>query len=97
MGEALGMIETRGLVAMIEAADAMVKAATQKGWLDERRVVTEILTSIQRAGTEIILTYHAKDVARWLKACSTPLELWKERQSISEESNQHSAVSTQPV
>jgi porphobilinogen synthase len=47
---------------------AMVKAAVQKGWLDEQRVVTEILTSIQRAGAEIILTYHAKDAARWLKA-----------------------------
>jgi porphobilinogen synthase len=46
----------------------MVKAAVQKGWLDEQRVVTEILTSIQRAGAEIILTYHAKDAARWLKA-----------------------------
>jgi porphobilinogen synthase len=47
---------------------AMVKAAAQKGWLDEQRVVLEILTSIQRAGAEIILTYHAKDAARWLKA-----------------------------
>jgi porphobilinogen synthase len=47
---------------------AMVKAAAQKGWLDEQRVVTEILTSIQRAGAEIILTYHAKDAARWLRA-----------------------------
>jgi porphobilinogen synthase len=47
---------------------AMVKAAVQKGWLDEQRVVTEILTSIQRAGAEIILTYHAKEAARWLKA-----------------------------
>jgi len=47
---------------------AMVKAAAQKGWLDEQRVVLEILTGIQRAGAEIILTYHAKDVARWLKA-----------------------------
>jgi porphobilinogen synthase len=45
---------------------AMVKAAVQKGWLEERRVVLEILTSIQRAGADIILTYHAKDVARWL-------------------------------
>jgi porphobilinogen synthase len=45
----------------------MVKAAAQKGWLDEQRVVLELLTSIQRAGAEIILTYHAKDVARWLK------------------------------
>jgi porphobilinogen synthase len=45
----------------------MVKAAVQNGWLDERRVVTEILTGIQRAGAEIILTYHAKDAARWLR------------------------------
>jgi porphobilinogen synthase len=47
---------------------SMVKAAVQKGWLDEQRVVMEILTSIQRAGAEIILTYHAKDAARWLRA-----------------------------
>jgi porphobilinogen synthase len=47
---------------------SMVKAAVQKGWLDEQRVVIEILTSIQRAGAEIILTYHAKDAARWLHA-----------------------------
>jgi porphobilinogen synthase len=47
---------------------AMVKAAVQKGWLDEQRVVMEILTSIQRAGAEIILTYHAKDAARWLRS-----------------------------
>jgi porphobilinogen synthase len=47
---------------------SMVKAAAQKGWLDEQRVVTEILTGIQRAGAEIILTYHAKDAARWLRA-----------------------------
>ena len=47
---------------------AMVKAAAQNGWLDEKRVVLEILTGIQRAGADIILTYHAKDAARWLKA-----------------------------
>jgi len=47
---------------------SMVKAAVEKGWLEEQRVVTEILTGIQRAGAEIILTYHAKDVARWLHA-----------------------------
>jgi porphobilinogen synthase len=47
---------------------SMVKAAVQIGWLDEQRVVTEILTGIQRAGAEIILTYHAKDAARWLHA-----------------------------
>ena len=48
---------------------AMVKAAARNGWLDEKRVVLEILTGIQRAGADNILTYHAKDVARWLKAC----------------------------
>jgi len=47
---------------------AMVKAAAQKGWLDEKRVVLELLTGIQRAGADIILTYHAKDAANWLKA-----------------------------
>jgi porphobilinogen synthase len=46
---------------------AMVKAAAQKGWLDEKRAVLEILTGIQRAGADIILTYHAKEAARWLK------------------------------
>ena len=48
---------------------AMVKAAARNGWVDEKRVVLEILTGIQRAGASIILTYHAKDVARWLKQC----------------------------
>jgi len=48
---------------------AMVKAAARNGWLDEKRVVLEILTGIQRAGADYILTYHSKDVARWLKAC----------------------------
>lgn len=48
---------------------SMVKAAARNGWLDEQRVVLEVLTSIQRAGADVILTYHAKDVARWLKAC----------------------------
>lgn len=47
---------------------AMVKAAAQKGWLDEKRAVLELLTSIQRAGADIILTYHAKDAAKWLKS-----------------------------
>jgi porphobilinogen synthase len=47
---------------------SMVKAAARNGWLDEKRVVLEILTGIQRAGAGIILTYHAKDAARWLKA-----------------------------
>jgi len=46
---------------------SMVKAAAQNGWLEEKRVVLEILTGIQRAGADVILTYHAKDAARWLK------------------------------
>ncbi len=45
---------------------SMVKAAAERGWLDERRVALESLTAIQRAGAGIILTYWAKDVARWL-------------------------------
>ena len=48
---------------------SMVKAAARTGWIDEKRVVLEILTGIQRAGADIILTYHAKDAARWLKNC----------------------------
>ena len=48
---------------------SMVKAAARNGWIDEKRVVLEILTAIQRAGADIILTYHAKDAARWLKNC----------------------------
>ncbi|HKV23961.1 MAG TPA: porphobilinogen synthase [Candidatus Acidoferrum sp.] len=46
---------------------AMVKAAAKNGWVDEKRVALEILTGIQRAGADLILTYHAKDAARWLK------------------------------
>ncbi|HMF10811.1 MAG TPA: porphobilinogen synthase, partial [Gemmataceae bacterium] len=46
---------------------AMVKAAAAKGWIDERRVALEILTSIKRAGADVILTYFARDAARWVK------------------------------
>lgn len=45
---------------------SMVKAAVQNGWVDERRIVLESLTGITRAGAQIIITYWAKDVARWL-------------------------------
>ncbi len=48
---------------------AMIKAAVEKGWLDERRIVLETLTAIKRAGADIILTYFAVDVARWLSDC----------------------------
>lgn len=44
---------------------AMVKAAAHNGWLDEERIVTEILTAIKRAGADVIITYHAKDFAGW--------------------------------
>ncbi|MDR6226443.1 porphobilinogen synthase [Desmospora profundinema] len=45
---------------------AMVKAAAEKGWIDEKGVVLELLTGMKRAGADLILTYHAKDAARWL-------------------------------
>ena len=46
---------------------SMVKAAASNGWLDERKVVLEKLLSMKRAGADIIITYHAKDAARWLR------------------------------
>lgn len=46
---------------------AMVKAAAQNGWIDEKRVALEVLTSIKRAGADIILTYFAKSVVEWLE------------------------------
>ena len=46
---------------------AMVKAAAARGWVDEERIVKETLTSIRRAGADVILTYHAKDFVRWTR------------------------------
>ena len=46
---------------------AMIKAAAEMGWIDERKIVLETLTGFKRAGADIIITYHAKDVARWLR------------------------------
>ena len=46
---------------------AMVKAAAQKGWIDEKRIVMEHMIGFKRAGAKMIITYHALDVARWLK------------------------------
>ena len=46
---------------------SMVKAASQHGWIDEKPVTTELLTSIKRAGADIILSYHAKELARWYR------------------------------
>ena len=45
----------------------MVKAAAANGWIDERRIVLENLTAMKRAGASILITYHALDVAKWLK------------------------------
>jgi porphobilinogen synthase len=46
---------------------SMVKAASANGWLDERNVVMETLTGMKRAGADLIITYHAKDAAGWLR------------------------------
>jgi porphobilinogen synthase len=46
---------------------AMIKAACANGWLDEKRVVLESLLSIRRAGADVILTYFARQAARWLR------------------------------
>ena len=46
---------------------AMIKAAARLGWLDEQRAVLEALLGMRRAGADAIVTYHAKDVARWLQ------------------------------
>ena len=46
---------------------SMVKAAAANGWIDEKAVVMEMLTGMKRAGADLIITYHAKDAARWLK------------------------------
>jgi porphobilinogen synthase len=46
---------------------SLIKAAAERGWIDERRIVLETLTGFKRAGIDIIMTYHAPDVARWLK------------------------------
>jgi porphobilinogen synthase len=47
---------------------AMLKAASANGWLDERSAVLETLTAIKRAGADLVITYHARDAARWLTA-----------------------------
>lgn len=45
----------------------MLKACLQAGWWDERKIVFETITAIQRAGADIVITYHARDIAKWLK------------------------------
>jgi porphobilinogen synthase len=51
----------------VSAEYSMVKAAAANGWIDERAVVLETLTGMKRAGADLIITYHAKDAARWLR------------------------------
>ncbi|MCM3444541.1 porphobilinogen synthase [Metabacillus halosaccharovorans] len=46
---------------------SMIKAAAQNGWVDEKAIVTEMLVGMKRAGVDLMITYFAKDVARWLK------------------------------
>ena len=50
----------------------MIKAAAANGWLDERAVTLETLTGIRRAGADLIISYHAKEVARWLRESLSP-------------------------
>jgi porphobilinogen synthase len=46
---------------------AMVKAASQNGWVDEKGIVLEMLLGMKRAGADLIITYHAKDAIRWMQ------------------------------
>ena len=47
---------------------SMIKAAAKQGWIDEKNATMELVTAIKRAGADIILSYHAKEMAQWLKA-----------------------------
>jgi porphobilinogen synthase len=58
---------------------AMIKAAAQNGWIDEQRVILETMTSIKRAGANMIITYHAKEVAAWLQGMEQTAEEALER------------------
>src|SRR5690606_22480495 len=51
----------------VSAEYSMVKAAAANGWIDERAIVLETLLGMKRAGASLLITYHAKDAARWLK------------------------------
>ncbi len=61
---------------------AMIKAAGQLGWIDERRVTMETLTAIKRAGAGRIITYHAKEVARWLREDAVARAVSSRRQMV---------------
>lgn len=58
------------IVYSVSGEYSMIKAASANGWLDEQRVVMEAMTAFRRAGASGIITYHAKDIARWLKDLS---------------------------
>jgi porphobilinogen synthase len=59
---------------------AMIKAAARNGWIDEQRVILETMTSIKRAGANLIITYHAKEVAAWLQGeAGTAAEVLEQR------------------
>ena len=53
--------------AILSGEYSMIKAAAQNGWIDEAKATLETLTSIKRAGADLIITYHALDAAKWLK------------------------------
>ena len=65
--EVRDMIHTPVATYNVSGEYAMVKAAALNGWIDEKRIVLETLTSMKRAGADIIITYHAIDAAKWLK------------------------------
>ena len=65
--EVRDMIHTPVATYNVSGEYAMVKAAALNGWIDEKRIVLETLTSMKRAGADIIITYHAMDAANWLK------------------------------
>jgi len=48
---------------------SMIKAAAERGWIDEKRIVMETLTAFRRAGADLVITYHAKEASQWLKDC----------------------------
>lgn len=64
--EAADRFELPVVVYNVSGEYAMVKAAAEKGWIDEERIVLENLISMRRAGADVIVTYHALDVAEWL-------------------------------
>jgi porphobilinogen synthase (EC 4.2.1.24) len=67
--DVLARVKTLGLPVVafqVSGEYAMIKAAAERGWIDERNAVLESLTSLQRAGADLIITYYAEQVAGWL-------------------------------